>query len=1085
MKIARYTILWAIITMFMFGYTFAQQAGDYRSFATGNWSEASTWEIFDGTNWVAAAVAPAGTETITVDGEDSVRVDVPVTITGYVSVIDTGLIEVTDGSLTFADGSTYEHARDEGSIPTSTWETGSTFLLTGTTSQAPGNRNQNYYNITINTPALSSNRDLGLDDVTIGGDITVLNTGSSRWRLTSASGGDTAIVDIMGDVNVEDGSFETQGTSNALTTFIVNHYGNLNITGGSFGISRGSQGNGSGTTTWNLFGGNMLVSNAELRNSNPTPGNAKFVFAMADTQQITFENVEYGGGDIHFKITDSTTMEITQDMSFNGLVINEGTIYDVGTPTFMDGSVYDHARDGGSVPLAVWETGSTALFTGIISNTPDDRGQDYYNLTLDTPDLSSNKDMSLDGHTIGGDLTLLSSGSSRWRLVGGSSGAVTIMGDVIVEDGSLETQGTSSATEVEVLHYGNVNVTGGTFAISRGSQGGTGTTKWYMLEGDFSISNATTRNSNPEGATFIFAKENGSQNITLSNVDYGGGGLPIQVDSTTTLNMDTTILGGNGNFVLSAGATLATSLPGGLDSTLQTTGTITFSPESNFTFNGTEPQVPGVLLPDTLGVLSVENPAGVSFSDTLVCSDLRLTADALMPIDSLGNVTADTGAVAGSIVNKGVLEAAGSLVFENGSVYEHARNEGSIPNGVWNEGSTLLLTGIVDAAPGNRNQDYYNITINTPGLLSNRDLGLDDVTIGGDITVLNTGGSRWRLTSASAGDTAIVTIMGDVIVEDGSFETQGTGNALTVFEVHHYGNVVVTGGTFSVSRGSQGDGSGSTRWYMHEGNFSISNAETRNSNPTNAWFVFDKDTTQSIELSDVTYGGGGLPIEVAGGAILDFGESQLGGNGLFMLDAGAALATANTGGIDSTLQSTGDISLSKEGSFIFNGTAAQVTGFMLPDTVNGLSIDNAEGVTLSQETVINGVLRLVSGVFDNTIPFTLGETGSISYEGGSLLIPVGIAEQPNVLPKKFALYQNYPNPFNPATTIRYDVPRPAQVTVKVYDVTGREVAELVNARVGAGAYEVVWNATGYASGVYYYRIHAGDYVSVRKLILMK
>ena len=78
------------------------------------------------------------------------------------------------------------------------------------------------------------------------------------------------------------------------------------------------------------------------------------------------------------------------------------------------------------------------------------------------------------------------------------------MGDVIVEDGSLETQGTSSPTNVEVMHYGNVDVTGGTFAISRGSQGsGTGTTRWYLLEGDFSIADAITRNSNPTGATFV------------------------------------------------------------------------------------------------------------------------------------------------------------------------------------------------------------------------------------------------------------------------------------------------------------------------------------------------------------------------------------------------------------------------------------------------------------------------------------------------------------------------------------------------------------------------------------------------------
>jgi hypothetical protein len=106
----------------------------------------------------------------------------------------------------------------------------------------------------------------------------------------------------------------------------------------------------------------------------------------------------------------------------------------------------------------------------------------------------------------------------------------------------------------------------------------------------------------------------------------------------------------------------------------------------------------------------------------------------------------------------------------------------------------------------------------------------------------------------------------------------------TVVEVHHYGDVVVTGGTFAVSRGSQGNGAGSTRWFMHEGDFSISDATTRNSNPTNAWFVFDNDTTtQAISLTNVAYGGGGLPIVVDNGAILDFGLSELGGNGLFTL----------------------------------------------------------------------------------------------------------------------------------------------------------------------------------------------------------
>jgi len=92
----------------------------------------------------------------------------------------------------------------------------------------------------------------------------------------------------------------------------------------------------------------------------------------------------------------------------------------------------------------------------------------------------------------------------------------------------------------------------------------------------------------------------------------------------------------------------------------------------------------------------------------------------------------------------------------------------------------------------------------------------------------------------------------------------------------------------------------------------------------------------------------------------------------------------------------------------------------------------------------------------------------------------------NTLPTEFALYQNFPNPFNPATVIKYDLPKDVKVTVKIYDLLGREVVALVNNEFkNAGRYELNWNAGKYASGVYIYRIEAGDYISTKKMILVK
>jgi len=89
------------------------------------------------------------------------------------------------------------------------------------------------------------------------------------------------------------------------------------------------------------------------------------------------------------------------------------------------------------------------------------------------------------------------------------------------------------------------------------------------------------------------------------------------------------------------------------------------------------------------------------------------------------------------------------------------------------------------------------------------------------------------------------------------------------------------------------------------------------------------------------------------------------------------------------------------------------------------------------------------------------------------------------LPIEYNVSQNYPNPFNPSTTISYDVPQAAFVSLKIYDVLGKEVASLVNEHKNAGRYSVVWNATDISSGVYFYKLQAGSYAETKKLVLQK
>jgi hypothetical protein len=85
----------------------------------------------------------------------------------------------------------------------------------------------------------------------------------------------------------------------------------------------------------------------------------------------------------------------------------------------------------------------------------------------------------------------------------------------------------------------------------------------------------------------------------------------------------------------------------------------------------------------------------------------------------------------------------------------------------------------------------------------------------------------------------------------------------------------------------------------------------------------------------------------------------------------------------------------------------------------------------------------------------------------------------------YELSQNYPNPFNPVTQIQYSLEKSSNVTLRVFDILGREVATLINENQNAGRHVVDFDASNFASGIYLYRLEAGSFIQVKKMILMK
>lgn len=119
-------------------------------------------------------------------------------------------------------------------------------------------------------------------------------------------------------------------------------------------------------------------------------------------------------------------------------------------------------------------------------------------------------------------------------------------------------------------------------------------------------------------------------------------------------------------------------------------------------------------------------------------------------------------------------------------------------------------------------------------------------------------------------------------------------------------------------------------------------------------------------------------------------------------------------------------------------------------------------------------------VLDSLVPLVYGVTFQTSNP-----VITGVEGYSNEIPKEFQLYQNYPNPFNPVTSIKFDIPKSTYVKIKMYDMLGKEVSELVNMDMEAGRYEVNWDGTNFASGVYFYRIETKDFTKVMKMILLK
>ncbi|MBS1917589.1 MAG: T9SS type A sorting domain-containing protein [Bacteroidetes bacterium] len=408
-------------------------------------------------------------------------------------------------------------------------------------------------------------------------------------------------------------------------------------------------------------------------------------------------NVNATGDGSSFDATNSTT-------TVSGSLVNNGgsITSNASNLIFANGGVYNHAIDGGTIPTATWNTGSTCEITGNSGSAPTGLNPTggFANFTWNSPGQSGTDNVSLAGalKTINGNFSIISTGSGTLRLLNsGNGGTLSVGGNFSQTGGIFYIVGSGGNNTTETLEItGDFSITGGILRIN-GATTGNSNTATINIGGNFGFTGGTIAETanNAYTSTIHF---DGSGTQTYSDGGSLSGTINFVVDNGATLQMGTGATpavisnGSSGTFTLSSGASLGVTSTAGISATggttgnIQVTGTRTFNTGCTYIYEGISAQITGSGLPVSVTNLYIQtaNSSNVSLTNTLtVTGSLRLisgTVDA-----STNSLTMNTG----STISGG--SSSSYVVTGNGS-----GNGGLTINSVSNSSSKLFPIGTLN-----------------------------------------------------------------------------------------------------------------------------------------------------------------------------------------------------------------------------------------------------------------------------------------------------------------------------------------------------------------------------------------------------
>ena len=406
-------------------------------------------------------------------------------------------------------------------------------------------------------------------------------------------------------------------------------------------------------------------------------------------------------------------------------------------------------------------------------------------------------------------------------------------------------------------------------------------------------------------------------------------------------------------------------------------------------------------------------------STVVVTGSVILSSAATHSMNASATITFNSG---GKFEDRGgsITSSSGHWFFNAGSTYE-VKNDGySPPLAQWGSGSTCLISGVISNLPSNMNQSFQNIVWNCPNQNSALNFGGNFPTVNGDLTIISTGSSSIQLdqqgnnTTLNVGGSlymqggilygctnggTTVNVTGNYIQTGGLFafdRAGGTAYGNTSMSFNVGGNISVTGGTIDLSQCSANSANKGNGHLFLNGNLQISgNGSVTVSSANSRGQIYINGSGIIQDFTSISGLLGAVDVIVNPGAIFKMDDQVLSGSGNFTLMSGGTLMLGDPNGISLTgstgnIQCSGTRTYSTSGDYIYNGTAAQISGNGLPATIHNLTVNNSNNLTLTNSTSATNLITLTSGkIFTSANELGITNTsasGIVGYSTSNYII---------------------------------------------------------------------------------------------------